>query len=133
MYTFKSKIVVLLVRRTPPEDLVFCDVCGGINTRARAASKIDCTACGGTGYQNLYTPVPVSAAFIPGPQKRWNATTGGLDYFGECTIKLDASLEPILSEVEYIEWDGVKWAFNVVRRLGEALGQPRLMVALTRK
>lgn len=131
--TFKNRINVHIVRRTPTEDLVYCEVCGGINTRARTAAKVDCANCDGTGYENLYEFIPVPAAYIPGPQKRWNATTGGVDYFGECTIKLDAGLKEVLSDAEYIQMDGANWAFTILREHGAALGQPRLLLSLSRK
>jgi hypothetical protein len=133
MFTFKNRKPIALVVKTPPEDLEFCDVCGGINARARTAAKIDCEACGGTGYQNPYQSIAVYASYRPGAQKRWNASSGAVDYFGECSIKLDYKYKNVLDHTEYIMMDGIDWKFQTLREPGEALGQHRIVLALTRK
>lgn len=132
-FSFKNPKSVALVYRTPEEDLVFCEVCGGINARARASAKIDCTECDGTGYQNLYSRVFVSASLRPGAVTRWNVQAGALDILGECGIKLDGKYKNFLSSTEWIEMDGAEWKFTTTREPGEALGQHRLVLALTRK
>ena len=54
IFSFKQTRPITLVVKTPDADLQFCEECGGINARARTATKIDCEACDTTGYSNLY-------------------------------------------------------------------------------
>ena len=131
--TFKRSKLINIVIRTPDEDLVFCDVCGGVNAMASTAVKINCEGCGTTGYSNYWTTVPVSGSYRPGGERRWNATAGAIEYFGECAIKLPARYESLLTDASHIEMDGVNWKFNVLRSPGEGFGQKRLVVSLARK
>jgi hypothetical protein len=133
MIGFKQTKPIKLITRTPPEDLVYCDVCGGINAMASTAVKIDCTACGTTGYQNLWSSIDAAASYRPGAIKRWNQVAGAVDYIGECSIKLDIRYKDFLPQIEWIEMGGTKYAFTFLRDPGEAFGQPRMVLALSRK
>lgn len=131
--SFKPPKPIFIVTRTPEEDLEFCDTCGGINAMASTAVKIDCTECGTTGYSNYWRRIGATAFYRPGAEKRWNNTAGGMEYFGECSIKLPSQYEDLLESADHIEMDGVRWSFNVLRSPGEGFGQKRLVVSLARK
>ena len=100
---------------------------------ASTAVKVNCEGCGKTGYSNFYTNIIANASYRPGAIKRWDAQAGQVDYSGECSIKLDSRYKEFLNTAEHIEMDGIKWNFHVLREPGEAFGQPRLVIALTRK
>lgn len=108
-------------------------MCGGLNAMASTAVKIDCTGCGTTGYSNFYSSIPTQASYRPGAVKRWDAVAGHVDYSGECSIKLSTQYREALATAEYIEMDGIKWRFTVLREPGEAFGQARLVLSLARK
>jgi hypothetical protein len=131
--SFKTPKPITIVKRTPQDDLVLCDVCGGLNAMASTAIKVDCTGCGTTGYSNFYTRISAMATYRPGAVKRWDAVAGSVSYTGECSIKLDARYKQILAASEHLEFDGIKWRFSVLREPGEGFGQHRLVLALTRK
>lgn len=131
--SFKNKKQITILKKTATADLQLCDVCGGLNAMASTAVKVNCTGCGTTGYSNYYTSIPALASYRPGAVKRWDHVAGQLDYLGECSIKLDSRYSQLLATAEHIEMDGVAWRFNVLREPGEALGQPRLVLSLTRK
>lgn len=131
--SFKTPKPITIVKKTPTDDLVLCDECGGLNAMASTAVKIDCPVCGTTGYSNYYQRIGATAYYRPGAIKRWDAQAGAVSYVGECSIKLDAKYKRILSQSEYVEFDGLKWRFSVQREPGEGFGQHRLVLALTRK
>lgn len=131
--SFKPPKTIYIVVKTPTDDLEFCDTCGGINAMASTAVKIDCTECGTTGYSNYWTRIAVNASYRPGGEKRWDADSGTMSYFGECSIKLPATMEAALSDASHIEMDGKSWSFNVMRNPGEGFGQKRLVISLSRK
>jgi hypothetical protein len=97
------------------------------------AVKVDCTECGGTGYDNLWTEVTLPAYYTPGPVKRWNPVAGGVTYFGNCLIKLNAQYRAAFDNCDYVEMDGVQYDFVFMENPGEGMGQKRLVIALSRK
>lgn len=131
--SFKNQKPITILKRTPQADLVLCEVCGGLNAMASTAVKINCDGCGTTGYSNFYRTINAMASYRPGAVKRWDHVAGQLDYLGECSIKLDSRYKQLLATAEHIEMDGIEWRFNVLREPGEAFGQPRLVLSLTRK
>ena len=131
--SFKQLRPITIVKRTPTASLVLCDVCGGLNAMASTAVKIDCEGCDKTGYSNFYSRINAMASYRPGAVKRWDSVAGQLDYSGECSIKLDTRYKQLLASAEYIEMDGIKWRFTVLREPGEAFGQARLVLSLSRK
>lgn len=131
--SFKPNKDITIATKTPEEDLVYCPVCGGLQAMSKTALDINCPACGGTGYANLWTFVDAVATYRPGARTRWNYVAGAVDYFGECSIKLDYRYKPVLDQASHIVMDGTEWKFSVLRDPGEAMGQQRLVVALSRK
>lgn len=131
--SFKNPKSIVILKKTPSAELQLCDVCGGLNAMASTAVKINCEGCGTTGYSNFYSRIHAMASYRPGAVKRWDHVAGQLDYSGECSIKLDSRYGRLLATAEHIEMDEVAWRFNVLREPGEALGQRRLVLSLTRK
>lgn len=97
------------------------------------AIKVDCTACGQTGYSNYYTRQTMPAYYIPGAIKRWRIQRGGMDFPGESAIKVDAIYADVLEAAQYIEFNGKQWQFTMIRDPGAAMGQERIIIALNRK
>lgn len=131
--SFKNLKTITIAKRTSTADLQLCDVCGGLNAMASTAVKINCEGCGTTGYSNFYMKIPANASYRPGAVKRWDQVAGQLDYLGECSIKLDIRYAKLLATAEYIEMDDITWKFTVLRQPGEAFGQARLVLSLSRK
>ena len=118
---------------TPEADLIPCSECGGINTRASVAAKIDCSTCDTTGYENKYTLIPANVSYRSGAIKQWDQVAGSVAYVGECSIKLPYRYHEFLKSTKWIELRDTKWNFTVMREPGEALGQKRIVMALSRK
>jgi len=131
--SFKRPINVEVYSRTPADQLVFCDECGGLNALGRVAVKIDCDACDTTGYENFWTIRTIVGYYIPGGIKRWDIQRGGVVYQGEAGLKVDAVLEDLLADADHLQFDGIKWQFTSISDPGQALGQRRLLLALSRK
>ena len=132
--SFKRPILISLYSKTPSSDLIFCSECGGINALGRVAVKVDCTTCDKTGYSNYYTVVQIPAYYIPGGIKKWDAQRGGVVYQGESAIKVDKDkYEDLLNNSEFIEFNNIKWNFSSVANPGQAFGQERLVLSLSRK
>jgi hypothetical protein len=130
--SFKPTIQIKLITRTPEDDLIYCTECGGIQAMSQTAIKINCDNCGGTGYENLYTEVPVLATYRPGAVRRYGYESGALVTLGDCSIKLDYKYKELLDISKHIEMDGVNWKFTYVAERGAAMGQPRIVLALSR-
>lgn len=131
--SFKNLKPITIVKKTPTSALVLCDVCGGLNAMASTAVKIDCEGCGTTGYSNFFTRIDALASYRPGAVKRWDSYAGQLDYSGECSIKLDSRYKRLLATADHIEMDETEWKFTVLREPGEAFGNARLVLSLSRK
>lgn len=131
--SFKPKKPVKIVAKTRQEDLIQCSECGGLQAMSNTALDLDCPVCSGTGWENLFTEYPVPASYRSGTVKRWNYVEGVVDYFGECSIKLDYKYKNLLDRASYISMDGQDWKFSFVREPGEAMGQKRIVLALSRK
>lgn len=100
---------------------------------AQTSIRLDCDNCGGTGYENFYTTYNANASYRPGAIARWNSVEGRVDYFGECSIKLDYKYRPMLNNASFILMDGISWKFAMLRDPGEAMGQHRIVLLLSRK
>lgn len=133
MIGFKPLVSADLVVRTAEEDLIPCSECGGINALASVAAKIDCSTCDTTGWENAYTRYPIRVSYRPGAVKRWDQVAGQVSYIGECSIKIDFSYNDTLADVKWVELNGSKWNFTVLRDSGQAFGQHRIILALSRK
>lgn len=131
--SFKRPKTIIAYERTPEAELVFCSVCGGLNALGNVAVNIECDHCGGTGYDNKWTPIYMTSYYQPGAVKRWNPVAGGITYLGQCSVKVDARWRGILNNCDFVEMDGVQWNFLFNEDPGEAMGQSRLILALTRK
>lgn len=133
MIGFKQLIPANLVVKTPEDELIPCSECGGINAMASVAAKIDCSTCGTTGWENPYQRLSIGVSYRPGAVKRWDQVAGAVSYIGECSVKLDANYLDILSVAKWIELNGAKWNFTIMRDPGRSFGQHRIVLALSRK
>lgn len=132
-FSFKPSITATFYELTPTEDLVLCPVCGGPNLMGRVSKKVDCTACGQTGYSNFFTGINVPVFYTPRAYTRWNASEGGMSRFGEAQIKLDARFADVVSAAKYVHAKDADWNFQRVHNPGGAFGQERLVLALSRR
>lgn len=132
-FSFKPAIRAVFYELTPTENLVPCPVCGGPNLMGRVSKKVDCTACGQTGYSNYFTGIELSVFYTPRAFTRWNGTEGGVSQFGEAQIKLDARFADVVDASKYVHVKNVDWNFQRVHVPGGAFGQERLVLALSRK
>src|SRR5574338_155847 len=131
--SFKQPISIKAFKKTPQEDLVLCDECGGFNALGRVAVKIECATCGGTGYDNYYTEMVIPGYYRPGAVKRWDQQSGGVVFLGECSVKVDAKYGAAIASAQFLEVNGQRWNFARIADPGTTLGQPRLLLALNRK
>ena len=131
--TFKHKKQIRMALVIPEDEREQCTECGGLSAMAQTAIKIDCAVCDGTGWLAYYRFANAEASVRPGAIKRWNYQSGGLDYIGEQSIKIDYSYKALLDSAEFISMDGIDWKFTVLREPGEAMGQKRINLALSRK
>lgn len=95
--------------------------------------KVDCTACGQTGYSNYFTQSIISGYYVPRQRQRWNHQRGGYDFTGDSAIKIDASYADLIDRATHLEFNGKSWNFEMLRDPGAAMGQERLVLSLTRK
>jgi hypothetical protein len=130
--SFKTMKRITIQVKTPEENLRFCTTCGGLQAMSNTALDLDCPTCAGTGYENMWTTVAADASYRAGAIQRWNYVTGGLDTLGECSIKLSYKYKDILERATHLVMDGVKWKFSMLRDPGEAMGQHRINLALSR-
>lgn len=131
--SFKRAITATFYHRTPEDELIPCAVCGGANVRGKVAKKVDCTACSGTGYQNFFTGLTVPVFYTPRVFTRWDSSAGGLVRFGDAQIKLDSQFGDIVDAAKHVHVKGADWNFQRVHIPGEAFGQERIVLALSRK
>jgi hypothetical protein len=131
--SFKPAIQVKVYVKTPEEDLVFCSECGGINAMASTAVKIDCTACDTTGYENYWRTTHIPAFYRPGTLKRWDHQLGAIAMDGDASIKVHPQYESLMDTATHLEFNGAGWLFQRMRDPGRAMGQRRLVYAVTRK
>lgn len=131
--TFKNRKLILIAVSIPEDEREQCPECGGLSTLAQTSINIDCQFCDGTGWVAMYRFVPASASVRPGDVKRWNYQSGALDFLGEQSIKLDYKYKAFLESAKFIRMDDVDWKFTVLREPGEAMGQRRINLALSRK
>lgn len=131
--SFKPATQATFYKLTPTADLVPCAVCGGPNLMGKVALKVDCTACGQTGYSNFYTAINLPVHYTPRAYTRWNATEGGLARFGDAQIKLDSRFEDVVDAAKYVHVKGADWNFQRVHNPGQVFGQERLVLAISRK
>lgn len=131
--SFKPPITVQVYSRTPADQLVFCEECGGLNALGRVAVKIDCAACDTTGYENFFTIREIPGYYIPGGIKRWDIQRGGIVYEGQSGLKVSADYEDLLADATHLAFNGIQWHFNSISDPGQPLGQRRLLLSLVRK
>lgn len=129
--TFKNLIRVQVIFRTDPEDLIPCPLCG--DALPGSTIRLDCEICGATGYSNYWSSVTVPASFRSGAIGRFDQNLGSIVYYGECAIKLDYKYRDLFNSSSYVRMDGIDWKYHIVRTPGEAMGQKRLVLSLTRK
>jgi hypothetical protein len=99
----------------------------------KVSKKVDCTACSQTGYENFFTGLDVPVYYTPRAYVRWNSTEGGLARFGDAQIKLDEAYSDIVDEARHVLVQGAEWTFQRVHIPGQAFGQQRIVLALSRK
>ena len=131
--SFKPALTATFYKKTPQAELLPCQVCGGANIMGKVAKKVDCTACSQTGYSNFYTGLNVPVFYTPRAYVRWNNTEGGLVRFGDAQIKLSDIYSDIVDVAKYVHVQGTDWTFQRVHIPGQALGQQRIVLALSRK
>lgn len=131
--SFKPAVTGTFYKRTPADQLVPCAVCGGPNLMGKVSQKVDCTACGQTGYSNYYTGIALPVFYTPRAYTRWTGTEGGLVKFGDAQIKLDARYQDVVDAAKYVHVEGEDWTFNRAHIPGQAFGQRRIVLALSRR
>lgn len=131
--SFKTKKQIKIISQTPPEERVLCTECGGLQAMSQTSIRLDCPVCNGTGYENFFKTVIGMATVRPGAITRWNSVQGKLDFLGEVGIKLDYRYKDILDTASWIELDDIQWKFSFLSTPGEAMGQKRIRLALSRK
>lgn len=131
--SFKPAITATFHKLTPTEDLVPCAVCGGPNLMGKVARNVSCTHCGGTGYDNYYSEISLPAYYTPRALTRWTGTEAGVVKFGDAQIKLDARYSDIVYDAKYVTVNGLDWNLQRVRDPGVALGQARVILALSKR
>ncbi len=131
--SFKPAITATFYKKTPTDELVPCAVCGGINAMGKVSKKVDCTACSQTGYQNFWTAIALPAYYTPRAFTRWTGTEGGVVKFGDAQIKLHSKYRDVVYDAKYVNVNGEDWNIQRVHRPGQAFGQERLVLALSRK
>ena len=131
--TFKNLKPIQIRAKTPQEDLILCTECGGLQAMAQTSIRLDCDNCSGTGYENYYQTFNANASYRPGSISRWNQVEGRVDFFGDCSIKLDYSYKSLIDRASHILMDGILWKFQLLREPGEAMGQKRIVLLLSRK
>lgn len=131
--SFKPATTATFYKKTAEADLVPCTVCGGLNAMGKVAKKVDCTACSQTGYQNPYTGINLPVFYTPRSFTRWTGSEGGLAAYGEAQIKVDIKYRDIVDVAKYVSVMGDEWNFQRVHIPGQAFGQQRMVLAITRK
>ena len=99
----------------------------------KVSLKVDCTACGQTGYQNFWYGIPLPAYYTPRAYTRWTGTEGGVVKFGDAQIKVDARYIDIVNESKFVNVKGLDWNFQRAHIPGQAFGQERVVLALTKR
>lgn len=128
---FKRNIEVGVVSRTATNDLVICPECG--DALSGSTMRLDCGTCDGTGFLNYWTTYYIPASFRSGAIGRFDQAQGAVVYYGECAIKIDYKYRNLFQSSSFVRMDGIDWKYLIVRTPGEALGQKRLVLSLTRK
>lgn len=128
---FKNQIQVQIVSKTPQDELIPCDLCG--DALPGSTVRLDCEVCGATGYSNYWTAHAIPASYRSGAIGRFDHSQGAMIYHGECSIKLDYKYKDLFDSSSYVHMDGIDWKYQIVRTPGEAFGQKRLVLSLTRK
>jgi len=131
--SFKPATTATFYKLTPTDDLVACTVCGGSNRMGRVSLKVDCEACSQTGYSNFYTGINLPVFYTPRAYTRWQGTEGGVAKFGDAQIKLDSRFGDIVDDSKYVRVKGADWNFERAHIPGQAFGQERIVLAITRK
>jgi hypothetical protein len=131
--SFKPAITAIFYKRTPTEDLVPCVECGGPNLMGKVSQKVDCTACSQTGYQNYWTGIALPVYYTPRAFTRWTGTEGGLAKFGDAQIKLDNRYIDIVNDSKFVNVMDQDWNFQRAHIPGQAFGQQRIVLAISRK
>lgn len=99
----------------------------------RVSKKVDCTACSQTGYSNFFTGISINVFYTARAFTRWNPTEGGVVRFGDAQIKLDSKFGDVVDAAKYVNVVGADWNFQRAHIPGQAFGQERIVLALSRK
>lgn len=99
----------------------------------KVSKKVDCTACDQTGYANYFTGINLPVFYTPRAFTRWTGSEGGLVKFGDAQIKLDIKYNNIVNSAKYVHIKGVDWNFQRAHVPGDAFGQERIILAISRK
>lgn len=100
---------------------------------ARAAVKIDCTACDQTGYENYFTTTTIRGYYSPRAVRRWNKEAGALSYAGQASVKVDGRYAGLLRRATHVSFNDTPWNFSYEIDPGAGMGQHRLILSVTRK
>lgn len=132
--SFKPPIPVVAFVRTPEADLVECNTPGcGYNAAGKVAINVEDPVCGGTGFLNYWTQIPIEGYYTPQAIKRWNKVEGGFTYLGECGIKFDLRFAGVVDSASFLRLKGADWNFLSLAEKGVGVGNDRRAYALTRK
>lgn len=132
--SFKPSIPVVAYVLTDEADRIECTTSGcGYNAAGRVAINVNDPVCGGTGFLNFYTLVPLSGYYTPRAIKRWNSVEGGWTLLGECGIKFDMLNADVVDRAAFLRLKGVNWNFQSLSEKGVGVGNDRRAYALTRK
>jgi len=131
--SFKPPITATFYKKTPTDELVPCAVCGGPNAMGRVSINVGCTACSQTGYQNYWSAINLPAYYTPRAFTRWTGTDGGLVKFGDAQIKVSSRYSDVVYGSEYVNLMGEDWNFQRAHIPGQAFGQERIVLAISRR
>ena len=99
----------------------------------RVSINVGCTACSQTGYQNYWSAINLPAYYTPRAFTRWTGTDGGLVKFGDAQIKVSSRYSDVVYGSEYVNLMGEDWNFQRAHIPGQAFGQERIVLAISRR
>lgn len=133
--SFKPPVDLTAVLLTPAEDRIVCDTPGcGYNPQGQVAINPHDPVCGGTGFKNFYTEIPIEGYELdPREVRVWNQVDGGYTYLGQLGIKFAPKYADIVNNAVFLRYRGEDFNFLSLSRRGTGIGNDRQAYALARK